>query len=177
MTPQPYRSSYMNKKASRYGNHLGAGRKLGKHLPRIASGDAPEDWVAEEKGDAEPLSAPTDDWRARRAAREKRERDREREQRSPLLDRSNAIFADVADSDDVAGIAGRLRLSRDRAPSAASAPLPSAKLTRGLWADVQRNLLQAYEYLCHVGEAQQWIEGCLGEELGFGVVEMKTRRT
>jgi Ras GTPase-activating-like protein IQGAP2/3 len=32
--------------------------------------------------------------------------------------------------------------------------------------------LQAYEYLCHVGEAQQWIEGCLGEELGFGIVEM-----
>jgi Ras GTPase-activating-like protein IQGAP2/3 len=24
-----------------------------------------------------------------------------------------------------------------------------------------------------VGEAQQWIEGCLGEELGFGVVEME----
>jgi len=42
----------------------------------------------------------------------------------------------------------------------------------GLWADVQRHLIQAYEYMCHVGEAQQWIEGCLGEELGFGVVEM-----
>ena len=37
----------------------------------------------------------------------------------------------------------------------------------GLWADVQRHLLQTYEYLCQ--EAQQWIEGCLGEELGFGV--------
>jgi len=24
-----------------------------------------------------------------------------------------------------------------------------------------------------VGEAQQWVEGCLGEELGFGVVEME----
>ena len=43
----------------------------------------------------------------------------------------------------------------------------------GLWADTQRHLLRAYEYLCHVGEAQQWIEGCLGEELGFGVVEME----
>ncbi|KAG1764694.1 calponin homology domain-containing protein, partial [Suillus placidus] len=41
------------------------------------------------------------------------------------------------------------------------------------WADVRRNLLQAYEYLCHVGEAQRWIEGCIGEELGFGVVEME----
>jgi Ras GTPase-activating-like protein IQGAP2/3 len=26
-----------------------------------------------------------------------------------------------------------------------------------------------------VGEAQQWIEGCLGEELEFGVVEMEER--
>jgi hypothetical protein len=34
-------------------------------------------------------------------------------------------------------------------------------------------LIQAYEYLCHVGEAQQWIEGCLNEELDFGVVEME----
>lgn len=164
----------MNKKSSRYGTHLGSGRKLGKHLPRIASGDAPEDWVAEEKVDDEAPPAPPDDWRARRAAREKRERDRDREQhRSPFLDRSNAIFAGVADSDDVAGIPGRLRLSKDKVPSAPSSPLPSARLTRGLWADVQRNLLQAYEYLCHVGEAQQWIEGCLGEELGFGVVEME----
>jgi Ras GTPase-activating-like protein IQGAP2/3 len=24
-----------------------------------------------------------------------------------------------------------------------------------------------------VGEAQQWVEGCLGEELEFGVVEME----
>jgi len=29
-----------------------------------------------------------------------------------------------------------------------------------------------YEYLCHVGEALQWIEGCLDEETGFGVTEM-----
>ena len=43
----------------------------------------------------------------------------------------------------------------------------------GLWHDRQRHLLQAYEYLCHVGEAQQWVEGCLGFELGFGVVEME----
>jgi hypothetical protein len=38
---------------------------------------------------------------------------------------------------------------------------------------VQRQHLQAYEYLCHVGEAQQWIEMCLDQELGFGIVEME----
>ena len=79
----------------------------------------------------------------------------------------------IATADDVAGIPGRLRLSKDKAPSAPSSPMPTSRISRGLWADTQRHLLQAYEYLCHVGEAQQWIEGCLGEELGFGVVEME----
>jgi len=85
------------------------------------------------------------------------------------------IVPGVTDAGDVAGIPGRLRLSKDKARDAPTSPLPSSRLTRGLWADVQRHLLQAYEYLCHVGEAQQWIEGCLGEELGFGVVEMEER--
>jgi len=74
---------------------------------------------------------------------------------------------------DVAGIPGRLKLSRKTPAAAAATPLPSSRLTRGLWADTQRHLIQAYEYLCHVGEAQQWIEGCLDQELGFGVVEME----
>lgn len=54
----------------------------------------------------------------------------------------------------------------------APAPLPSKRLNT-TWMDKQRKALGAYEYLCHVGEAQQWIEGCLGEELGFGVTEME----
>jgi Ras GTPase-activating-like protein IQGAP2/3 len=41
------------------------------------------------------------------------------------------------------------------------------------WMDRQRHAIAAYEYLCHVGEAQQWVEGCLDEELGFGVTEME----
>ncbi len=39
--------------------------------------------------------------------------------------------------------------------------------------DRQRKELITYEYLCHVGEALQWIEGCLGEELSIGVIEME----
>lgn len=39
--------------------------------------------------------------------------------------------------------------------------------------DKHRHALGSYEYLCHVGEAQQWIEGCLEEELPFGVTEME----
>jgi hypothetical protein len=41
------------------------------------------------------------------------------------------------------------------------------------WMDRQRHALQAYEYLCHVGEALQWIEGSLDEEMQFGVVDME----
>ncbi|TXT04877.1 hypothetical protein VHUM_03960 [Vanrija humicola] len=39
--------------------------------------------------------------------------------------------------------------------------------------DRQRHELAAYNYLCHVGEAQQWIEGCLDEELSYGVTELE----
>ncbi|KAJ4478017.1 hypothetical protein J3R30DRAFT_3478001, partial [Lentinula aciculospora] len=75
--------------------------------------------------------------------------------RSQTLEASNP---DLADSDAVVGISGRMRLSRNKAPNTA-VPLSSARLTRGLWADTQRHLIQVYEYLCH--------------ELGFGVVEME----
>jgi Ras GTPase-activating-like protein IQGAP2/3 len=252
MSPTPYRSSYMSsKKASTYGDSLVVGRKLGRHLPRIASGDADDDWEAEEPPPPPPPKEEPEaevDFQSstrlrleRRNARVVRELDvrattptsrapdqlfdvrattptpRASEQR--FLDSAGATIPRTPDrrsldlndtstprtpitptprtptalpvtpthatgsatGDDVAGIPGRLRLSRSNAASIskATAPLPSSKLTNragtgrwGLWADTQRHLLQAYEYLCHVGEAQQWIEGCLGEELGFGVVEM-----
>lgn len=31
--------------------------------------------------------------------------------------------------------------------------------------DKQRNNLLAYEYLCHIGEAKEWIEDCLQDEI------------
>ncbi|KAK9728702.1 iqgap- protein [Basidiobolus ranarum] len=33
------------------------------------------------------------------------------------------------------------------------------------WMEVERRNLQAYEYLCHIGEAKQWIEACIEEEI------------
>ncbi|TDL29206.1 hypothetical protein BD410DRAFT_735994 [Rickenella mellea] len=188
MSPTPYRSSYMaNKKASTYGDSLVVGRKLGRHLPRIASGDA-------SSIDEGPPQVPpkvevkevekTPEEKARLSRIERREarmREWEQQMERDVTPRRRVHAAadelmgpDITSVNDVAGIPGRLRLSKDKGPSAPSTPIPSAKITstRGLWADTQRHLLQAYEYLCHVGEAQQWIEGCLGEELGFGVVEM-----
>lgn len=155
----------MNKKVSTYGQ-LG-GRKLGRHLPRIASGDGDENW--EEANEQETV-------RDVKPASTLRERAYPRYNEPPLSPTLQDSAVQGANSgDDVAGIPGRLRLSRDKLPSAPASPLPSSRSSWGLWADTQRHLLQAYEYLCHVGEAQQWIEGCLDEELEFGVVEMEER--
>ncbi|KAL0949959.1 hypothetical protein HGRIS_009979 [Hohenbuehelia grisea] len=212
MSPAPYRSSYMANKKSTYGSALGTGRKLGRHLPRIASGDGDEHWEAEEPKPYDSSQEPNE-YVSRREKRERRVRDwGELEVDSPtkltqfdsptktsqytptsssrhsykssisrrhsvdLVSPSIVVAGSdgaVPTGDDVAGIPGRMRLSRDMTPKPEASPLPSARFTRGLWADVQRQHIQAYEYLCHVGEAQQWIEGCLGEELGFGVVEME----
>ncbi|WVF72140.1 hypothetical protein IAT40_006952 [Kwoniella sp. CBS 6097] len=83
------------------------------------------------------------------------------------------------DEDGVTGMSNRLRLTRSHLPPSASsasvapAPLPSRRLAQTNWMDKHRHAIAAYEYLCHVGEAQQWIEGCLEEELPFGVTEME----
>ena len=159
MSPTPYKSPHTPiKKASTYGQ-IGA-RRLGRHLPRIASGDG-DDAPREHTSPPVVQSSP----------RTEKPIYHVRAHNEPPLS-PDRVASGFAQSDDVAGVPGRLRLSRDTAPKDAS-PLPSSRVTRGLWADTQRHLLQAYEYLCHVGEAQQWIEGCLGEELGFGVVEME----
>lgn len=157
-----------------YPDSLGAAggrRKLGRHLPRIASGDGNEDFEEERRKEEE---------REEREARERiaaRERARQQLEGAklqqtttvgglPSIPQSPTVEFDG--QEDVTGLPNRMRLSRNHpAPKTAA-----TKFTIGLWADVQRHLLQAYEYLCHVGEAQQWIEGCLQEELPFGIVEM-----
>ncbi|KAG5646573.1 hypothetical protein DXG03_002876 [Asterophora parasitica] len=160
-----------NKKPLAYGDNLGTGRRLGRHLPRIASGDSEE--PMQEKKVEGPRQRP----------RELRIRNGNDDGPVPpesprkldriSLDRiSPAVPVPVPSADDVIGLPGRIQLKAPSADAPAS-PLPSARLLGGSWADTQRHLIHAYEYLCHVGEAQQWIEGCLGEELGFGVVEME----
>lgn len=169
MHPTPFRSSYMSsKKASTYGKDLIVGQRLGQHLPRIASGDADDDWVADDNAriqcEEEEARNERQKWREQRLERRVAVKHRgARETLTPI----------TANPDGVAGIPGRLKLSRDVVPSNPTSSLHTTRLTRGLWADTQRHLIQAYEYLCHVGEAQQWVEGCLGEELGFGVVDME----
>jgi Ras GTPase-activating-like protein IQGAP2/3 len=190
MAPAPYRSSYMagkKDKANMYGENIVVGRRLGRHLPRIASGDGDEDWVADEPPPA--LPSPVLEHRFEDDAAATPTRASVRERRVGAFEqlgtatpsptktprRPLSVSSIPTGGDEVAGVAGRLRLSRDKAPSVPATPLSAGlppKSRWGLWADTQRHLIQAYEYLCHVGEAQQWIEGCLGAELGFGVVEM-----
>ena len=178
MFPTQYRSSYLAKKRGL--DNLGTGQPV-RRLERIASGDAPDDWLDNTTPVEPTLPAPKRDKSSRHEERLLRTRDQRRgssERRvepEPKLDfrppQQELVIPSVMNVDDVVGVPRRKRLLRDTIPS--NAPLPSSRLTRGLWADVQRHLIQAYEYLCHVGEAKEWIEGCLGEELPYGVVEME----
>lgn len=162
MHPTAYRSSYLaSKKSGSYGEVLSAGsrRKLGNHLPRIVSGDGGDSWAVGES----PVKKPAEPAPRRDERRSLRDRDFN-------IDVERHDLTQPAVVDGVAGLPGRLHL---KAPNALSNSTPSSRSLGGSWADRQRHLIQAYEYLCHVGEAQQWIEGCLGEELEFGVVELE----
>lgn len=164
MSPPVYRSSYMANKKSTYGDTLGYGRRLGKHLPRIVSGDAEEPLELRQK-----IQGPPSDWQQPKNM-PKRALEQSLSEKSWKQERVVPLVP-IPNVDDVVGLPGRIQL---KAPSVSSSPLPSSTFVMGSsWPDTQRHLIHAYEYLCHVGEAQQWIEGCLGEELEFGVVELE----
>ncbi|KAG5437930.1 hypothetical protein PCANB_000276 [Pneumocystis canis] len=60
-------------------------------------------------------------------------------------------------AEDVTGLQGRIRLQKT-----SENRLFSWSKT---WMDKQRANIQAYEYLCHIGEAKEWIESCIGEQI------------
>ncbi|KAF2458429.1 IQ domain-containing protein [Lineolata rhizophorae] len=63
---------------------------------------------------------------------------------------------------EVAGLHGRRRLQR----SAQAAGHTAASQWGGSrWMDQQRQFLQAYEYLCHIGEAKEWIEDVIHKSI------------
>ena len=67
-------------------------------------------------------------------------------------------FALAAPTQEVVGLRGRRRLQR----AGDAAPTRNGNRGGGAggwnWMDKQRQFLQAYEYLCHIGEAKEWIE-------------------
>ena len=71
-------------------------------------------------------------------------------------------FSISAAHPSVAGLQGRRQLKRGDSvrgakPGRAATGLGSEWSGRN-WMDQQRQFLQAYEYLCHIGEAKEWIE-------------------
>lgn len=65
-----------------------------------------------------------------------------------------------APQEQVIGLQGRRRLQRN---GSARGTLPG--YGGRTWIDNQRQFLQAYEYLCHIGEAKEWIEDVIHKEL------------
>ncbi|PWW79155.1 hypothetical protein C7212DRAFT_288230 [Tuber magnatum] len=70
---------------------------------------------------------------------------------------ANEEFA-IDAGQDVAGMYGRKRLQRANTDNLTS-------WERMNWMDKRRQYIQAYEYLCHIGEAKEWLENCIGEPI------------
>jgi Ras GTPase-activating-like protein IQGAP2/3 len=63
---------------------------------------------------------------------------------------------------EVVGLHGRRRLQRTGSQMGKSAQVGFAGRT---WMDTQRQYLAAYEYLCHIGEAKEWIEDIIQKSI------------
>ena len=97
---------------------------------------------------------------------------------TPYL-RNLSKFAQSDDNDDfsisspapsVAGLSGRRQLKRTGSvrPNKASGTPNNARTSawaEANWMEKQRQFLQAYEYLCHIGEAKEWIEDVIHHQI------------
>ncbi len=79
-------------------------------------------------------------------------------------------FSISSPAPSVAGLSGRRQLKRTDSTRASKATGVSSNGRGSAWADAiwmdkQRQFLQAYEYLCHIGEAKEWIEDIIHQQL------------
>lgn len=84
------------------------------------------------------------------------------------LARSESVddFTINSPAQEVVGLRGRRRLQRVDMPGAARDPRIAGYGWEGRnWMDKQRQFIQAYEYLCHIGEAKEWIEDIISKSL------------
>ncbi len=93
--------------------------------------------------------------------------------------RTLSKFAQNDSSDDlsislsnpsVAGLSGRKQLKRTGSTrmnrgTGSSNIAKSSAWAENNWMEKQRQFLQAYEYLCHIGEAKEWIEDIIHQQL------------
>lgn len=83
---------------------------------------------------------------------------------SKMASESGAEDMSVHSPDEqVVGLAGRRRLQRSDSfrSNAKQQSKFASQFTSTKWMDTQRKHLQAYEYLCHIGEARAWLEDVL----------------
>ncbi|GFP60006.1 Ras GTPase-activating-like protein rng2 [Trichoderma asperellum] len=74
-------------------------------------------------------------------------------------------FSITSPAQEVAGLRGRRRLQRaDKAAGGRGSKTNYGWEGRN-WMDKQRQFLAAYEYLCHIGEAKEWIEDVIQQTL------------
>jgi Ras GTPase-activating-like protein IQGAP2/3 len=73
-------------------------------------------------------------------------------------------FALVSPNQEVVGLRGRRRLQRTGDANGGRSADRFGFGGRN-WMDKQRQFLQAYEYLCHIGEAKEWIEDIIHREI------------
>lgn len=73
-------------------------------------------------------------------------------------------FALVSPTQEVVGLRGRRKLQRTGGASTGTGGDRYGFGGRN-WMDKQRQFLQAYEYLCHIGEAKEWIEDIIHREI------------
>ncbi len=73
-------------------------------------------------------------------------------------------FAITSSAQEVVGMRGRRRLTRVGDANGAKKSDRYGFEGRN-WMDKQRQFLQAYEYLCHIGEAKEWIEDVIHEQI------------
>ena len=93
--------------------------------------------------------------------------------------RTLSKFAQSGESDEfqlatatssVVGLQGRRRLKRADSVAGRNGAVSPEKPKASSWAaanwmDQQRQFLQAYEYLCHIGEAKEWIEEVIQKQI------------
>ena len=75
-----------------------------------------------------------------------------------------------APAGSVVGLQGRRRLKRSDSVAGRKGAISPEKpkvssWAAGNWMDQQRQFIQAYEYLCHIGEAKQWIEDVIQKQI------------
>ncbi|KAH6608960.1 RasGAP protein [Trichoderma cornu-damae] len=74
-------------------------------------------------------------------------------------------FTITSPAQEVVGLRGRRKLQRADKAAGGRGSKSSYGWEGRNWMDKQRKFLQAYEYLCHIGEAKEWIEDVIQQTL------------